>query len=187
MAKITRITARAIAEPGGRRYVVLTVETDAGVLGYGEAPAQPDPRTAAGAIERALAPFLGADPAAHPTDRRQARRLGRGRRDEHRTARTSWARRPRRRSTKRSAGRRVTRRAPWPSWRGDSTSELREAVLEAKRFGHRAFSVPVRMPAGMERGRAFFTGIRAMLDELPQRRRRRVRLCARLRRRPHAR
>jgi galactonate dehydratase len=39
-------------------------------------------------------------------------------------------------------------------------------VLRAKEAGHRAFSIPLRMPAGMERGRAFYVGVREQLDGL---------------------
>ena len=44
--------------------------------------------------------------------------------------------------------------------------ELRASVLAAKQEGLRAFSVPLTMPSGMERGRQFYTGIRATLDGL---------------------
>jgi galactonate dehydratase len=47
-----------------------------------------------------------------------------------------------------------------------SGSELRESLLAAKAEGFRAFSVPLAMPSGMERGRAFYTGIRGALDDL---------------------
>jgi galactonate dehydratase len=47
-----------------------------------------------------------------------------------------------------------------------SDAELREQTLAARREGHRAFSVPLAMPSGMERGRKFYTGVRATLDAL---------------------
>jgi galactonate dehydratase len=49
---------------------------------------------------------------------------------------------------------------------GGSTSELRDAVLEARRAGHRAFSIPLAMPSGMERGREFYVNVRKQLDAL---------------------
>jgi galactonate dehydratase len=51
---------------------------------------------------------------------------------------------------------------------GQSTGELTAAVLRAKQSGHRAFSIPLHVPDGMERGRAFYTSIRAMMDALRQ-------------------
>jgi hypothetical protein len=39
--KVTRVTPRAVAEPGGLTYLVVRVDTDEGVSGYGETTAGP--------------------------------------------------------------------------------------------------------------------------------------------------
>jgi galactonate dehydratase len=49
---------------------------------------------------------------------------------------------------------------------GGSASEIRDAVMQAKAAGHRAFSIPLRMPSGMERGREFYVNVRKQLDDL---------------------
>jgi len=50
---------------------------------------------------------------------------------------------------------------------GDASEDmLRASVLAAKQEGFRAFSVPLTMPSGKERGRRFYTGIRSTLDGL---------------------
>jgi galactonate dehydratase len=38
--------------------------------------------------------------------------------------------------------------------------------MQAKQAGHRAFSIPLRMPDGMQRGRSFYVGVRGQLDAL---------------------
>jgi L-alanine-DL-glutamate epimerase-like enolase superfamily enzyme len=61
--KITEISTIAVAEPGGRRYVILKLSTDEGISGYGEAPAGANPETAVAAISRETAWLRGQDPA----------------------------------------------------------------------------------------------------------------------------
>jgi galactonate dehydratase len=49
---------------------------------------------------------------------------------------------------------------------GESTAAIRAAVLRAKQSGHRAFSIPLSVPSGMERGREFYKDVRERMDAL---------------------
>jgi galactonate dehydratase len=49
---------------------------------------------------------------------------------------------------------------------GGSDAELRDSVLAARAAGHRAFSVPLAIPSGVERGRRYYADVRATLDSL---------------------
>jgi galactonate dehydratase len=167
--KITAIQPWAVAEPGGRRYVILRIDTDAGIAGYGEAPALPNPQTAVDSLKRELAELPGSNP---------ARIL------QVEAALASGGSSPAARAAVNIALMDILgKSAKAPLYEalggptrnkaramavveGGSTSELRDAVIQAKRAGHRAFSIPLHMPAGMERGRAFYVGIRKRLDEL---------------------
>lgn len=167
--KITSVTPRAVAEPGGRRYAVLKVETDAGAVGWGEAPAAPDAQTAVDRLKRELGGLVGKDPS--PLLQIDAGLRAEGASDASRgavnvalndiMAKTSEA------PLYETLGGPTRNKArAMAVVAGDSTDELRDAVLSAKGAGYRAFSIPLSMPGGMERGRSFFTGIRAQLDAL---------------------
>ena len=61
--KIARVAPRAIAEPGGRRYIVVRVDTDEGVSGYAETEAGPAPQVAVDQLKRELLALVGMNPA----------------------------------------------------------------------------------------------------------------------------
>lgn len=167
--KITEIRSMAIAEPGGLRYIVLKVSTDDGPTGYGEAPATHEPQEAAERLRRELTPLLGWDPA-------QILRIDR---ELSRDGASHAARAAVNVSLLDILGKSVqaplyevlggptrNKARAMAVVEGESTRALSEVVLSAKREGHRAFSVPLHLPPGRERGRAFYTNIRRMMDSL---------------------
>ena len=166
---VTEISPTAVAEPGGRRYVVLKVLTDEGLVGYGEAPAMPDAATAVETLKRELAWLAGQDPARSVFIDQELRR--------NRAAASTRA------AVNIAILDILGKSAKAPIYEllggptrnkaramavvgGGSTAEIRQMVLRAKQAGHRAFSIPLAMPSGMERGRAFYTDIRKMMDDL---------------------
>jgi galactonate dehydratase len=167
--KIVRLTPRAIAEPAGRRYLVVRVDTDAGVSGYAETEAGPVPQVSVDRLKRELQPLIGMNPA-------RAVRVD----EDLRRARASL---PSRAIANvacldilgKATGASVYEILGGPTRKkvramavlaAGSDAELGESVLAAKREGYRAFSVPLTMPSGMERGRSFYAGVRTTLDGL---------------------
>jgi len=167
--KISKVEIRAIGEPGGAEYVVVKLSSAEGLSGYGEAPATPSPQISVDRMKQDLARLPGRDPA-------QALRLDR----DLREAGASPAARA---SVNTALLDLLAKSAKAPLYeylggptrnkaramariRGNSAAKIRQAVLSAKARGHRAFSVPLAMPGGMERDRSFYTNIRALMDEL---------------------
>ena len=162
---ITGIAQWAVAEPGGRRYVVLRATTDAGVAGYGEAPATPDAQTAVDRLKRELAWLRGANPAR--ILQIDAKLEGSQARGAVNIALMDILGKSAKAPLYEALGGPTRNKArAMAAVAGGSTAELRDAVLQAKAAGHRAFSIPLHMPPGMERGRAFFVNVRKQLDEL---------------------
>ena len=167
--KIARVTPRAIAEPGGRRYLVVRVDTDEGVSGYAETEAGPAPQVAVDQLKHELLAMVGMNPA-------RAVRLD----EDLRRARASLASRAVANVACLDILGKVTKASVYEVLGGPtrhkvramavlapgSDAQLRENVLAARREGHRAFSVPLSMPSGLERGRQFYAGVRATLDSL---------------------
>lgn len=61
-AAVTDVTARAVRKPvGGREYVIVKIETDAGVSGVGEMAAEPDPATVVARVLRHKPAPVGQD------------------------------------------------------------------------------------------------------------------------------
>jgi galactonate dehydratase len=167
--RIARVTPRAIAEPGGRRYLVVRIDTDEGVSGYAETEAGPAPQVAVDRLKDELRRLVGMNPA------RVVRLDG-----DLRRARAS----PGSRAVANVACLDILGKATGASayeilggptrnkvramavLAGESAAELRENVLAAKREGYRAFSVPLATPSGVERGRRFYTDVRSTLDGL---------------------
>lgn len=166
--KITQIEPRAIQEPGGRRYAVVKVSTDEGVTGFGEAPAVPDPQIAVDLLKRDLAVVVGEE--ASQTTRLDLRlRQGgasAGARAALNVALLDILARSSDAPLYEALGGPTRNKARAMAVIEAPPEALRDAVLEAKRAGHRAFSVPLDMPAGLERGRSFYVGVRTMLDGL---------------------
>jgi galactonate dehydratase len=167
--KVARVTPRAIAEPGGRRYIVVRLDTDDGVSGYAETEAGSAPQVAVDRLKRELLALVGMNPARAVRIDEDLRRSG-----------ASLASRAVANVACLDILGKATRASVYEILGGPtrhkvralavlapgSETELRESVQAAKRGGHRAFSVPLAMPPGMERGRRFYTGVRAILDGL---------------------
>jgi galactonate dehydratase len=167
--KIARVTPRAIAEPGGRRYVVVRVDTDEGVCGYAETGTGPAPQVTVDQLKRELQPLVGMNPT-------RAVRVD----EDLRRAEASLASRAIAnvacldilgKATSAPVyeilgGPTRNRVRAMTVLAGGSDAELRESVLAARREGHRAFSVPLTLPSGRERGRRFYLDVRSTLDSL---------------------
>ena len=167
--KISRVTPRAIAEPGGRRYLVVRVDTDEGVAGYAETEARPEPRVAVDQLRRELQRLVGMDPA-HAVrvdeDLRRARASLRSRAVANVACLDILGKAARAPVYEILGGPTRHKVRAMAAVAGGSDAELRESVLAARGRGHRAFSIPLTTPSGMERGRSFYTGVRATLDSL---------------------
>lgn len=169
--KITDIEPIAIGEPGGRRYIVLKLSTDEGHVGYGEAPLTRDPATAVALLATELASIRGLDPARALRIDQELLRSGvsHGARAAVNIALLDLLGKSTRAPLCEVLGGPTRDKArAMAVLGGDSTSALSEAVLQAKADGHRAFSVPLHLPQGRERGRTFYSSVRKMLDSLRQ-------------------
>ena len=169
--KITEVSTIAVAEPGGRRYVIVKLSTDEGISGYGEAPAGPDPETAVAAISRETAPVRGQDPARLLFLDQELRRSGASpasRAAVNVAALDILARSANAPLYEFLGGPTRNKARAMAVVEGKTAGELRDAVLKAKDAGHRAFSIPLTMPNGNERGRVFYTAIRSTFDSLRQ-------------------
>ena len=167
--KIIAAKPWAVAEPGGRRYVVLKVETDQGVAGYGEAPAGGHPQAAVDRLKSELASVVGMDPAhvLHIDKTLAEGGAGDAARGALNIALMDLLGKTAEAPLYEALGGPTRNKArAMAVVAGDSVDEQRQAVLEARRAGHRAFSVPLNLPEGMERGRSFFAGVRERLDAL---------------------
>ncbi len=166
---VNNIEARVIEEPGGRQYAVLELSTDSGVSGFGEAPAKPDPQSAVDRLKRELQPLNGANPERAVRVDRDLQRSGASPASR---AAVNIAIHDILGKTSKSplyevlGGPTRHKARAMAVVEGETTEELRRAVLAAKSAGHLAFSIPLQVPEGMERGRAFFTDIRDRMDAL---------------------
>lgn len=167
--KIARVTPRAVAEPGGRLYLVVRVDTDDGLSGYAETEAGSVPQAAVDRLKRELHALLGTNPARYVRVDEDLRRSGASlaSRAVANVACLDILGQATKASVYEILGgptrHKVRAVAVLPT---GSDAELRDSVMAAKREGHRAFSVPLAMPSGMERGRRFFTAVRNTLDSL---------------------
>jgi galactonate dehydratase len=167
--KITEIVLRAVAEPGGRRYVVVKVATDEGLAGYGEAPATPDPQVAVARLKQELQSLRGKNPARTlilDGDLRAAGASPAARAAANVALMDLLGKATKSPLYETLGGPTRNKARAMAVVEGESTAAIQAAVLLAKQAGHRAFSVPLHVPAGMERGREFFTGVRAQMDTL---------------------
>lgn len=167
--KITGVAPRAVAEPGGRRYVVLKISTDEGHAGYGEAPATPDPQTAVDRLKRELQSLHGSNPARTLILDEQLRSTGAspGARAAVNIALMDILGKSSKAPLYEALGGPTRNKArAMAVVEGDTTDEIKAAVLRAKQSGHRAFSVRLSVPAGMERGRQFYNNVRERMDAL---------------------
>ena len=167
--KITEVLPRAVAEPGGRRYIVLKISTDEGYAGYGEAPATPDAQTAVDRLKRELQSLGGKNPARTLILDRELRAASAsaGARAAVNIALMDILGKSSKAPLYETLGGPTRNKArAMAVVQGESTDEIRAAVLRAKQSGHRAFSIPLSVPSGMERGREFYLGVRQRMDTL---------------------
>lgn len=148
---------------------MVEVGTDDGVVGFAETHAGPSPQVAVDRIKRELQPLLGMDPLRNVRVEQDLRRAGAS--PSSRAAANIACLDLLGRATKAPIYEAIggpTRHKvrAMAVLEGGSTADLRERVLAAKRTGFRAFSVPLDIPEGMERGRSFFTNIRNLFDQL---------------------
>ena len=167
--KITRVTPRAIAEPGDRQYLVVRVDTDEGLSGYAETGTPAAAQAAVDRLEQELHRLIDLDPSRTLRIDEDLRRAGASR--EARAAANIACLDIIGKATKASVyevlgGPTRTKVRALAAVSGGSAAELRDSVLAAKQDGYRAFSIPLTMPKGMERGRRFYADIRATLDGL---------------------
>jgi galactonate dehydratase len=166
---ITEVSPRAVAEPGGRRYVVVKISTDEGLAGYGEAPATPDAQTAVDRLKRELAPLAGKNPARTlilDGELRSAGATPASRAAANIALMDILGKSSKAPLYETLGGPTRNKARAMAVVEGESTAEIRAAVLRAKQAGHRAFSIPLSVPSGMERGRAFYNGVRERMDTL---------------------
>lgn len=157
--QITEIEPMAIAEPGGRRYVVLRVTTDEGQTGYGEAPPSGDLQETVARLNKELTALHGRDPGQMLRIDRELLEAGasHGARAAANVALMDILARSVRAPLYELLGEPTRNKArAMAVVEGEPTGALSEAVLRAKQAGHRAFSVPLHLPSGRERGRAFY-------------------------------
>ncbi len=167
--KVTRLVPRAIAEPGGRSYVVVEIGTDDGVVGFAETHAEPSPQVAVDRIKRELAPLLGMDPLRAvrlDEDLRRSGASGSSRAAANIACLDILGKATRAPVYEAIGGPTRHKVRAMAAVGGSGRARIREQLLAAKSEGFRAFSIPLETPAGMERGRSFFTDIREMMDEL---------------------
>lgn len=167
--KITSILVRTIAEPGGLEYVVVRLQTDDGQTGYGETHAQPSAQVAADRATRELQPLVGADPLRFVKVDEDLRRAGAslGSRAAANVACLDIQAQASKASVHEILGGPTRSKVrAMATVRGDSLEELLGNVLAAREDGYRAFSIPLNVPDGMERGRTFYTDIRDTMDSL---------------------
>ena len=156
---IADLTARAVREPAdGATYVIVRVETDQGVTGYGETHARPDPATAVARIMAAREKLLGQDALAGEAVRRSLGDLP----AEVRAAvdialldiKGKIADAP---IYQVLSGRTRDKARAYAPLQGSSFAELRTSLDHARAAGFRAFALPIQIPAGPTRGRQFYT------------------------------
>jgi galactonate dehydratase len=171
--EITGIEATPVREPDSRRsYVVLTVQTSKGVTGVGEAPARPDPLTAAAQFEK-LRPLLeGQDARSYiPIDQQIIAEAPVPDTDAVRGAVNMALLDILGKLTDTPlyevlGGPTRDKARAMAVIAGESNMDLRQAVLAAHAAGYRAFSVPLPEQDGPSRGREYFRKARGRLDYL---------------------
>ena len=170
---ITDVTARAVREPvGGRTYVVVKVETDAGVTGVGETAAAPDPATAIGRILRHKRALIGRDALAAEAARAALTRAGSARDLAPVQAALNMALLDIIGKVSKAPVYEVLGGATRNKARalvhlhGGNEAELRRSLRQAKAAGFRAFLVPLIIPEGPTRGRTFYRDTYALLEAL---------------------
>jgi galactonate dehydratase len=170
---ITDVTAAAVQEPaGGRTYVVVQVKTDAGVTGVGETTAS-QPRLLVQRLESMKPRLVGQDAISIEAARRHIAQLG-GTITELAPLQAAinmalldilgkLSKAPVY-EVLRGATRQKAR--AFAHLHGHDEASLNASLQRAKSAGYRAFQVPITMPEGPVRGRAFYRETYALLEKL---------------------
>lgn len=171
---IRDVRAVAVREPaGGRAYVVVTIETDAGVRGVGETHARPDPRTAVARLLEQKANLVGQDALAAETVHQMLalRDSGRGELAAAQAAVNmalldilgKLSKTP----VYQVAGGPTRQKArAFAHLHGGDEAALKASLQRALAAGYKAFQVPLSIPEGPVRGRGFYRETRELLERL---------------------
>ncbi len=171
--EITAISATPVREPESKRsYVVVTLETSAGLTGVSEAPARPDPVSAARQFEKLKPVLLGRDARSYiPIDLEIQRSAP--------VADVSAARGAVNIALLDVLGK-LAEAPLYEALGGPTRDKIRalavvagltnEAVVHEARVAHaagyRAFAVPLPEQQGLARGSQYFKDVRGRLDDL---------------------
>lgn len=161
---ITDLTGYAVQEPVGKRaHLVIVVQTDAGVVGIGEAPAGADPSSAVGRIAARKRELVGRDATAIEAMRRMLSTPGAGPdstpiQGALNMALLDIAGKLAKAPTYEVLGGPTRSKVRALAWLGDSidAKQLPNEIARAKAAGFRAVIVPLRLPEGPTRGRGFY-------------------------------
>jgi galactonate dehydratase len=149
--------------------VVVRIDTDQGLSGYAETEAQPEAQVAVDRLRQELNRLVGVDPSRGlrvDEELRRAHASHQARAVANVACLDILGKASRASVHEVLGGPTRNKVRALAAVAGGSAAELRESVLAAKQDGHRAFSIPLAMPEGMERGRRFYADIRATLDGL---------------------
>ncbi len=172
---ITDLTARAVQEPVGRRsYVVVEVRTNTGVVGLGEAAAQPDPATVAARLRELKPRLVGQDALAAEAVQRALGSAADDPAQEMAAARAAinialldilgkLSKAP---IYEILSGRTRHQARAFARIEGSDLGTLRDSLQRALSAGHKAFSVPLILPQGPTRGRAFYRQAHRLVESL---------------------
>jgi galactonate dehydratase len=167
---IRDVTARAVKEPvSGRAYVLVTIETDSGSVGYGETLAGTDAASTLGPIAAHRSNLVGRDAlASQPIDAELAR-LGApgGVRAAVNMALLDIAGKVAGAPVyELLAGRTRDKARALATLQGDNRQMLLQSLERAKARGFRAFAVPLQVPDGPVRARQFYRDTLELLEAL---------------------
>lgn len=167
---IRDVTARAVKEPvSGRHYILVTIETDGGPVGYGETLADADVASGLGRVAAHRSHLVGRDALASQLLDSDLARIGAP--GSVRAAVNmalldiagKIADAP---VYELLAGRTREKARGLASLQGDSQAALLQALERAKARGFRAFSVQLQVPDGPVRARQFYRDTLGLLEAL---------------------
>jgi galactonate dehydratase len=171
---IRDVKAHAVREPaGGRTYLVVMLETDAGVTGVGETHARPDPGTAVARVLEQKENLVGQDALAAETVHHMlaVRNSGRGDLAPVQAAVNmalldilgKLSRAP----VYQVVGGPTRQKArAFAHLHGTDEASLKTSLQRARAAGYKAFQVPLAIPEGPVRGRSYYRETRELLERL---------------------
>ena len=162
---ISDVEAVGVSEPaGGRSYLIVTLKTDAGITGIGEASAEPDAVTALARISAAKQDLIGQDALAAEAAHQRLALAGRQKGTDVSSVQAAvnmglldilgkLSKAPVYEAL--GGPTRNKARAFAPLY-GTTDLVLQQSLKRAQASGYRAFSVPLNIPEGPTRGRVFY-------------------------------